>query len=238
MVTAREARPTAAGSGQAGDRQAAAADLIAELAGLGEAARADALTDLVCAHAATVLGHDDHGQLDPDQNFSDIGFDSLTSVELRNRLGAATGVRLPATLAFDYPTPAALVELLGEKLAPKIAALAGTAATPDEPATLRPEHLAELDRLEQLVGGLGEQARAAAVTRLLDLAARWGVPPAPTGGEPTTNGNGAAQSNGNGNGHSASADPAPADTSARDADLEAATTIDDVFALLDKELDS
>ncbi|GAA0706678.1 hypothetical protein GCM10009548_94660 [Streptomyces malaysiensis subsp. malaysiensis] len=76
------------------------------------------LLDLVCREAARVLGHASAHAIGPDLAFNEIGFDSLTAVELRNRLANHTGIRLPATLIFDYPTPTALMRHLRTKLCP------------------------------------------------------------------------------------------------------------------------
>ncbi|MFD5368689.1 amino acid adenylation domain-containing protein [Streptomyces sp. NPDC127103] len=69
------------------------------------------LLDLVRTHLAAVIGRDSADGIDPDQPFKSFGVDSLLAVQLRNRLNSAIGLRLPATLVFDHPTPAAVVDV-------------------------------------------------------------------------------------------------------------------------------
>ncbi|MFC5143575.1 type I polyketide synthase [Streptomyces aureoversilis] len=116
--------------------------LARRLAGLPESERDEVVLDLVRAHIAAVLGHAEAHQVQAEWTFKDLGFDSLSSVELRNQLGEATGLRLPSGLLFDHPTPAALARHLGaESLGEgegEVAgvALPGTAADPDEPIAI------------------------------------------------------------------------------------------------------
>src|SRR5205807_2004342 len=121
-------------------RAGSAQALRQRLADLPAAERQAQLVDFICTNAATILGHADTGPVDADRAFRDLGFDSLTAVELRNRLNAATGLRLPATLVFDHPTPAHVAahvtaELSGDTAAGRIAVTAAPGRA-DEPIAI------------------------------------------------------------------------------------------------------
>ncbi|MET9453424.1 type I polyketide synthase, partial [Streptomyces cinerochromogenes] len=111
-VTARR-RATGTGHGQT------AATLRSRLVALAPAERSAALLDLVRIHAAATLGHAGPEAIEPGRAFGELGFDSLSAVEFRNALDAATGLRLPATLIFDYPTSQELADHLVTEIAPE-----------------------------------------------------------------------------------------------------------------------
>ncbi|WP_415823670.1 acyltransferase domain-containing protein, partial [Mycobacterium basiliense] len=92
--------------------EADGAGLAARLRGLSGEQQYAVVLELVCEHAAAVLGRDGADEVNVEQAFSDSGFNSLSEVELRNRLKIATGAALPATIVFDYPTPTALARYL------------------------------------------------------------------------------------------------------------------------------
>ncbi|MEH1130824.1 type I polyketide synthase, partial [Micromonospora sp. CPCC 206061] len=120
-------------------RRAVGGDLRQRIAGRPEAEQQRVLLDLARTHVAAVLGHASSESVEADVALRELGFDSLTAVELRNRLNTATGLRLPATLVFDHPTPAALAarlrtELLGASSGPARAATVAVGS--DEPIAI------------------------------------------------------------------------------------------------------
>ncbi|WP_410671459.1 type I polyketide synthase [Amycolatopsis sp. cmx-4-68] len=142
-------------------RKTDAGSLADRVAATPEADRPQLVLDAVLADTATVLGFASAATIDGDQAFKEIGFDSLTAVELRNRLTAALGLRLPVTLIFDYPTPRALAGFVLAELAPS--------AKTDLPV------LTQLDGLRSALSTV-EQAdpdRARITVRLRALLAEW-----------------------------------------------------------------
>jgi polyketide synthase 7 len=96
------------------DAGASVSALAQRLRGLSSVEQHHLLRELVCAQVAIVLGGPSEDDVDPDKTFQDLGFDSLTAVELRNRLKTTTGLPLSPTLIFDYPTPTAIAHHLLE----------------------------------------------------------------------------------------------------------------------------
>ena len=123
--------------------------------------RRQILLDTVRTHAATVLGHDTPDPIHPDRGFLDLGFDSLTAVELRNRLTTATGLRLPATLIFDHPSATAVARYLHTKF------------TPDGPGNQLSKFMG-LEKIESALSDLSVDARVTLTARLKDLLLKLG----------------------------------------------------------------
>ncbi|SNS93901.1 Acyl transferase domain-containing protein [Actinoplanes regularis] len=152
-------RATAAGGGSASEAEA----LRKRIASLAPDQAAAAVLDLVRMHVASVLGFAGPHAVDAGRGLIDLGFDSLTALELRNRLGHAIGAKLPATLVFDYPTATAVAGHLLDRLP------AGGPKPPAVPA------LAELDRLETLLAEpMTDEDRGGVRGRLQALLQRLG----------------------------------------------------------------
>ncbi|WP_256096240.1 beta-ketoacyl reductase [Streptomyces sp. LUP30] len=120
------------------------------LAGLPEEEQTEMLLDLVREEVAVVLGHTDAENIVPGQAFSEMGFDSLTAVELRNRLMRAADIALPATLIFDYPSPVAITEHLRAELIPDVASGTMELADVDEAGLRKALASVPLERLQEL----------------------------------------------------------------------------------------
>jgi acyl transferase domain-containing protein/NADPH:quinone reductase-like Zn-dependent oxidoreductase len=146
--------------------------LARQLALLPDHQRRAYLLNLVRSHAAAVLGHADAGQVDAYTAFKDVGFDSLASVELRNRLSQETSLQLSSTITFGHPTPVALAEYLAHEMAPDAEETAGSSL------------LGELDRLEGELSRIAaeETGRIAVTKRLRALLSRWTAEPPPAPG--------------------------------------------------------
>ncbi|MFD8387166.1 SDR family NAD(P)-dependent oxidoreductase, partial [Streptomyces sp. NPDC059679] len=168
----------------AGRRQAQAGEngggLAARLAGLTPQEQEALLLDLVRAQVAIVLGHTAVANVAADRAFKDAGFDSLTSVELRNRLREATGLKLAATVAFDHPTPLALARhlhdevditgdaqsLVNSKIDDIESLITGSLSNGAKKAGV----ILRLQRLVTKLNGLGDQKTNSAVAEQLESA--------------------------------------------------------------------
>ncbi|MGQ4483259.1 type I polyketide synthase [Streptomyces sp. SAS_276] len=169
---------TEAGPSDAGGADDSVAHWRAQVTGATTAERATLVKDLVLRQLAAVLGHSDPDDLSSTRLFRDLGIDSLTAVEFRNRLGAATGLRLPVGVVFDHPTPEALASYVGGELTTGAPGPSGS-----EPRDEVPSVDDEFDRLEAALARVdrGDRRTSATVAgRLRELLAGWpeeSVPP-------------------------------------------------------------
>ncbi|MFD8693151.1 KR domain-containing protein, partial [Streptomyces sp. NPDC059651] len=133
--------PTRRRAASGGSADTGKGELARALAALDAPRRASHVLGLVRTAVATVLGHASVESVEPDKSFRDLGFDSLIAVELRNRLTIVTGLRLPATMVFDYPTAAALADyvlsqVVGESADADPAAVTAHPKNDDEPIAI------------------------------------------------------------------------------------------------------
>jgi len=154
-----EAQQALSGGGAA-DGGAAASELVSRLAELPAAERGPAVREVIAAQVAALLGYQQSEEVPMTRSFTDLGFDSVSAVDLRSRVNAAFGLALPASIVFDYANPAALADFVLGELAP-------APSGPDDPASL-------LDRLDEAIGRLAPEDldRARLGGRLQALLAR------------------------------------------------------------------
>ena len=151
--------------------------LLQRLEGLPEDEQHGVLLDLVRSHIATVLGNATPEAIDPDQAFQELGFDSLTAVEMRNRLKSATGLALSPTLIFDYPNSAALAGYFHQELVGSSTASKPRPAAPGEAEIQRVVASIPVKRLRQagvldLLLGLANEADGGQAARSNSAAKR------------------------------------------------------------------
>ncbi|KJE19786.1 thioesterase of type I polyketide synthase or non-ribosomal peptide synthase like protein, partial [Frankia torreyi] len=168
-------RPGRRGAAQgAAASRADAAALRGRLAAAPDEQRESILLEHVRQEVAAVLGHRDVGTVEAERDFGELGLDSLTAVELRNRLNTATGLRLPATLTFDHPSAAALAAYLAEQLAKILAAApagGGASTAAGGPAAGRPTAIGPQEGpLSELYQALCARDNFAAAAQLLVVA--------------------------------------------------------------------
>jgi polyketide synthase 7 len=158
---------TSAGPGGPAGQEPADVPLEQRLSSLSADEAEALLLDVVRAQTALVLGHADTGRVGPAVTFKTLGIDSLTALELRNKLAAVTGRKLPATLVFDHPTPAAVARFLGTRITP------GPGPEQRSPADHLVKEIEGLGaRLEDAFRTLAERDRATISTLLGELQGR------------------------------------------------------------------
>ncbi|MFE6848131.1 SDR family NAD(P)-dependent oxidoreductase [Streptomyces sp. NPDC057686] len=153
--------------GGPGSRQSADTGLAQQLRSLSPADAEAALLDAIRKQTAIVLGHPDTGRITPAATFRKLGIDSLTGLELKNKLAELTGLKLPSTLVFDHPNPSALAQFLNARITPE------SAAAPESPA----DHLAKEihglgARLEEAFLELADEDKTTISTLLGELQGR------------------------------------------------------------------
>ncbi|MBI0319187.1 KR domain-containing protein, partial [Streptomyces javensis] len=147
--------------------------LATRLRGMSRIERDRAVLELVRAQVAAVLGHAKPASVDPSRTFQEVGFDSLTAVELRNRLATATGVPFPGSVIFDYPTPAALADHVRARFVPD----KDKERDKDNDEGGATSVLDELTRLEAVLSDLSpsDVAGAEVAAKIKSLLSHWGA---------------------------------------------------------------